>query len=513
MVPIVSARVAFEDHNLLGREFSESSWSAMKALILAALGEQLTGDERKLFIKLSMREQEPLQRVRRLVIVAGRRSGKSRISAALAIYIALLCDHRANLSVGEKGVMLVIAQNTEQARVVFDYCVGLLNSTPMLRREVASITKEVIAFKNGIEIQIRPSSFRGLRGLTLIGVIADEAAFWFTEESNSLNSDQEIINAVQPALATTKGMMIIISSPYARRGIVWKLYNKHYGPTGDPATLIAQGASTQFNPNITDEEVQTALDEDYAVAQSEWLGSFRTDIEGFITIESVHSCVVPERYELLPAIGPITYCCFVDASTGAGGDSFAAAIGHLRDDTLVLDAIRNYQPKFSPEAVVAEISQLCEAYNIKKVFSDNYAVGFVTELFNRNGITHETIPENKSQLYIRLLSAINSRKIELLDDARTIQELVGLERRTGFAGRDRIDHAPGMHDDSANAVAGLSQIVSANSFNMLQYFQAYAIAGTHAWQKMKEMERQQKEQRDEAIRLQQEWQEKHKNRR
>jgi hypothetical protein len=32
--------------------------------------------------------------------------------------------------------------------------------------------------------------------------------------------------------------------------------------------------------------------------------------------------------------------------------------------------------------------------------------------------------------------------------------MVGLERRTARGGRDSIDHAPGAHDDLANAVAG-----------------------------------------------------------
>ena len=40
-------------------------------------------------------------------------------------------------------------------------------------------------------------------------------------------------------------------------------------------------------------------------------------------------------------------------------------------------------------------------------------------------------------------------------DARLIAQICGLERRTARGGRDSIDHAPGSHDDAANAVAGL----------------------------------------------------------
>lgn len=37
---------------------------------------------------------------------------------------------------------------------------------------------------------------------------------------------------------------------------------------------------------------------------------------------------------------------------------------------------------------------------------------------------------------------------------RLVGQLAGLERRATSGGRDRIDHAPGEHDDLANSAAG-----------------------------------------------------------
>ena len=50
---------------------------------------------------------------------------------------------------------------------------------------------------------------------------------------------------------------------------------------------------------------------------------------------------------------------------------------------------------------------------------------------------------------------LNSGRVDLLDHPRAIQQIVGLECHTARAGRDKIDHSPGGHDDLANAVAGL----------------------------------------------------------
>ena len=135
MRKIVSARKAFEDPQLLGVK-KAASWLPMRSLAIAAMGEELTDEERAHFTKLTGREREPLQRVRRFITVAGRRSGKSETAARLAIYQAVMCDHSENLSVGEKGVVLCIAQNQEQAKVVYGYCVGIIQSQPILRKEV-----------------------------------------------------------------------------------------------------------------------------------------------------------------------------------------------------------------------------------------------------------------------------------------------------------------------------------------------------------------------------------------
>jgi hypothetical protein len=44
--------------------------------------------------------------------------------------------------------------------------------------------------------------------------------------------------------------------------------------------------------------------------------------------------------------------------------------------------------------------------------------------------------------------------IALIRRAMVVAQFVGLERRTSRSGRDSVDHAPGAHDDVANAVAG-----------------------------------------------------------
>ena len=83
------------------------------------------------------------------------------------------------------------------------------------------------------------------------------------------------------------------------------------------------------------------------------------------------------------------------------------------------------------------------------------------ERLREHGITYDPADKPKSDLYRDLLPAINSRTVDLLDSDRLLNQLVGLERRTARGGRDSIDHAPGGHDDCANAVGGALLLATA----------------------------------------------------
>jgi hypothetical protein len=60
----------------------------------------------------------------------------------------------------------------------------------------------------------------------------------------------------------------------------------------------------------------------------------------------------------------------------------------------------------------------------------------------------------RSDIYQAVLPMIMSGQVELLDLPRLLKQFGGLERRTARGGKDSIDHAPGQHDDVANAAAG-----------------------------------------------------------
>jgi hypothetical protein len=259
MIPRMSLRDALSDQSVLGTVLRDVSWNAWRVLLIAAMGEKLDNDERVLFRELTNREREPGERVEEFVGVIGRRGGKSRAISVLATFIAGLCDH-SSLVRGERGVLLIIAPDQRQAEIVLDYVTANFEASHILRQLIETRTARELRLKNRIDIEVRASDFRRLRGPTYIAVIADESAFWLNE--NSANPDDEILNAIRPGLATTGGPLFMISSPYARRGELWRTYDRHYGAKGDPLVLVALGTSRTFNPTLSQRVVDRAMERD-----------------------------------------------------------------------------------------------------------------------------------------------------------------------------------------------------------------------------------------------------------
>jgi len=303
------------------------------------------------------------------------------------------------------------------------------------------------------------SSFRTVRGYTVVAALLDEAAFFRSEDS--ANPDVEILDALRPAMATLPGAVLLVaSSPYARRGIVWDAHKRYFGK--DSSILVWQADTRTMNPSVPQSFIDEQYERDPASAAAEYGALFRTDCEALLTLEIVEAVTISGRYEL-PRMSATSYLAFVDPS-GGSADSMTLAIAHRdKDGRAVLDAVRERKPPFSPEAVVEEFSLLLKDYGVHRVSGDRYGGEWPRERFRIHGIGYVPAEKTKSDFYRDCLPLFNSGKIELLDLPRLATQFVGLERRTARSGKDSIDHAPGAHDDLANACAGALVLVGAKA--------------------------------------------------
>jgi len=208
-----------------------------------------------------------------------------------------------------------------------------------------------------------------------------------------------------------------------------------------------------MNPTISQEYIDEQLRRDPEAARAEWLAEFRKDLESFLPLQWIEAAIIPDRFELPPVPG-FSYSAFCDPSGGAS-DAFTLSIGHREQEKLIQDVLKSKSPPFNPRAVVKEFSKVLKQYRVREICGDRYGGAWVSEAFQAEGIRYIQSQETKSELYLNLEPLLAQGKVELLDDRTLFAELRGLERRTGRSGKDSVDHAHRMKDDSANSTAGL----------------------------------------------------------
>jgi len=347
------------------------------------------------------------------------------------------------------GNILVLAATRIQAQNVFGYCRAFFESSAILRQLVDTVTSDEIRLAGNLVIAVHASNYRTVRGRTLIACIFDEVGFWRDETSSQ--PDVETYRAVLPALATTGGMLIGISSPYAQRGLLFTKHRDSFGKD-DPKVLVVQAGTKVFNPTIDVSVIDQAHRDDPEAAAAEWDARFRGDLSTFVDRAVVERCV-DEGVRERPYDRRFRYVAFCDPSGGAH-DSMTLGIAHREGERAFLDCLREVRPPFAPADVVSEFCRVLQVYRLGSVTGDRYAGSWVSDAFRQLGIRYVAAERSRSEIYIDALPALMSGSVSLLDDLRLVGQISQLERRTTRMGRDSIDHMSGASDDLANAALG-----------------------------------------------------------
>jgi hypothetical protein len=434
------------------------TWASWLVVLKAIFGLPMTGDDLVIFNRHTGRALPPLGGSKENFLIIGRRGGKSFISALIGVFIGCFFSFVEYLTTGERGVVLILAVDKAQAKVVFNYSKGIIEAIPALRRMVTAWRADEIELSNCITIAVKTSDYRSVRGVTIVCCICDEVAFW---DSQGVNPDTAIFSALRPAMATIPiAKLICISTGYAQLGVLFDMHKEFYAKDDDDI-LIWQADSLTMNPTLSESMIQREIEKDPEAGRAEWLGLFREDVSAAFPLEVIERCIVPGRVELPHSPHIHQYFGFVDPS-GGRHDAFTLAIAHHhpQGDSVILDAIRAVRPPFDPSEVVKEYSEFLKSYGLNSILGDNFGGEWPKAEFAKHGILYELSEKTKSELYLAAIPVFTSKRIELLDSEKLKTEFRRLERRRGRSGKDTIDHPPRGSDDIANAVAGVIWLAS-----------------------------------------------------
>lgn len=311
MVNIIDA---LDDEKLFKPWFRGDSWNGWRAVLKGAYALPMTEAELEFFHSVADRDP-PERPVKELWCIVGRGGGKDSTASVIAAHTAALFSEGARLRPGERGLVMCLATDRDQSKIVLNYTRSFFTDIPMLADMVKRETAIGFELTNGIDVAVTTNSFRSVRGRSILCAILDETAFWLDE--NSANPDEEVLTAIKPALARLPGSIVIgISTPYRKKGLLWKKFKQHFGKDGD--VLVIRGSTRQLNPTIDQTFVDEAIAEDPARGNAEWNALFRDDIGGWADFALIEQAVDVDVFVRPPLPGrKFKYWSFCDPSGGA----------------------------------------------------------------------------------------------------------------------------------------------------------------------------------------------------
>src|SRR5215510_3434799 len=377
------------------------TWVAWLVVLKAIFGLPMTAEDLTIFNLHSGRTTPPPDGSKETYLIIGRRGGKSFISALVTCFIACFIDFKPFITVGETLVVMCLAKDKDQARIVFRYVKAILNHVPALRTMIIEQRGDEIELTTGVTIMVKASDFGGVRGPTIACVVADEIAFW---PSQGANPDDEVLSAIRPAMATIPdAKLLCISTGYAQIGALYEAHKEHYGKDDDEV-LVWQSDTASMNPTISQKFIDKEIEKDPEAGRAEWLGLFREDVSAAFPLEVIEACIMKGRLELPPLPDVQQYFGFVDPS-GGRHDAFTLAIAHQQHDTnrIVLDAIRAIRPPFDPAEATKTLGELLKLYRVTQIQGDSYAGEWPKAEFAKHRINYEVCEKAKSELYLSLI--------------------------------------------------------------------------------------------------------------
>src|SRR5882757_9470801 len=268
------------DPETLGSYFAAGSWRGWKIIAKAIYGEKLSKKETEFFKSIAGDRDPPNRRVREVWLIVGRRGGKDSFASALAAYHSAAIDYQGILRPGEKVSVQCLACDKRQARIILNYTRGYFVRKPLLSSLVENDVAEGFDLSNGCEVRVFTNNIASVRGVACALVIMDECAFYADDDSASASA-KEVYNSAIPSLATADGMLIGISTPYRKSGLLYEKYSKHFGKN-DPDVLVIQAPSLTLNSTLDRAFIEEQLEADPEAASSEWHAVFRSDIGSLV---------------------------------------------------------------------------------------------------------------------------------------------------------------------------------------------------------------------------------------
>lgn len=360
-----------------------------------------------------------------IVVVAGRRAGKSMAAINQIIYWAMKYP---------KSKILYVTPSDEQGGNIIEEMIGADGFESIIKSRKNSKGSRELIFKNDSKITFKSSDSRSIRGLDSNFVVVDEAAY--------LNNKVFELD-IQPTMAINGKKCLIISTPKGKNWF-YKMYLKGLDKNEkNHKSFKFLSTDNPMAPKDLIEMFKSQVPE--AVFRQEYEGSFEDSAGVFRNIDA---------------------CCILNSANAPGpGEYYAGVdIGLLHDETVLTIINGKGEVVFMDRFTGLEVPELKERLlgHLRKwkprrtlIEENNQGLPIIQDLKRvYNNITgFKTTNQSKEELINKLIAAFSSEEIKALNDEEMILQLNSFIFEMTESGKVRYCAASGFHDDIVMSLA------------------------------------------------------------
>jgi hypothetical protein len=373
----------------------------------------------------------------RKAFVSGRRVGKSRTAAWLALWKAVTFSG---------AEILLTAKAQRQSMELFNQIQKEIRTSDVSEEQwgIVRETRTEIDFDNGSRILALPvgrdgSNIRGYGSRNNM-IIVDEAAFI---------PDAVFQEVLSPMMAVGSGEFILLSTPFGKKGFLYERFN-------DPdwyTMQVPSSANPLIDQKFIDEQRKNLTNTQF---KQEILGQFVEAANSFFTREELMNCTS----ESVDQDGDLTFLG-VDLASSGQDESVYICI----DDEGNVFHIEHTSEKPMTDAM-GRIRELDAFYDFSKIVIDSTSLGQgvvdqVSEDLGNKVEGFKFTNEKKQSLYNTLKNELQNGNLQFeyvpgksdKPGNKLVTQCLDLEKSFTSTGKMRIEHPPNSHDDFSDSLA------------------------------------------------------------
>lgn len=398
-------------------------------------------------------------RARVVCAVVGARGGKTYALIALRALHGAMTRDLSSMARGQEALALVVAPDPRMRAEVLRYAEGHAEKIwPILSSNADGFRIErpdgrVVS----VEAVVATRGGTALRGRSLTDAFFDECAF-FRDQDYVVN-DEELFRAASPRVLPG-GQIIVASTPWAKKGLLWSFYRDGWGRT-DAVALVARAPTLALHDApwvraIVEDERRRNPDN----AAREYDAIFpESDAAQMFGEELVLRCTDEGRETRLPLPGETVTA---GADFGFERDSSALAVVHdAGGGMLHVAELMELKPEpgepLKPSKVCRSFAAVAVRHGVGEIMADQHYRQAIAEYIEGAGLTFLDAPTGKdiATSYVRLRSLMQEGRIRLPDNARLRAQLINVQARPLAGGAMSIVSprvAGGGHGDLVSAL-------------------------------------------------------------